>query len=117
MNHPNDAEQLHALVLLLKMRAKATEELTSIWTENDRTLWEADEVHAAGVVLQERTGKLPEQNTRAEVKPASRLEESDDWFWDPFSEKGWRIRKAGLIIFGAAALVMTFFILLSLLFR
>ncbi len=119
MNYSSDADKLHSMVLLLKMRAKSTGELTAIWTENDHSVWKTDEIEAARVVLLERVGRVPEQKRQAEEKSAARAEkpDEDDWFWDPFSEKGWQIRKAGFIIGGAVLAVDILLLLLTLLWN
>ncbi len=120
MDHSSDAEKLHSMVLLLKMRAKSTDELTSIWTENDLGAWKDDEIQAARAVLLERLGKVPEQKRKAEDKPSAHAEkpDADDWFWNPFSERGWRARWATcLVVLGAQALILLLLYLLSLLFR
>src|SRR6266542_4284935 len=68
MNNPSDAEALHTQVLFLKIRAKSTEELISIWTENNQKAWSRDEFDVVQKVLLERLGKLPEQKITHEAK-------------------------------------------------
>src|SRR6266542_5000433 len=68
MNNPSDAEALHTQVLFLKIRAKSTEELISIWTENNQKAWSRDEFDVVQKVLLERLGKLPEQKIMYEAK-------------------------------------------------
>ncbi len=68
MNNPSDTEELHSQVLFLKMRAKSTEELISVWTENNQKAWSRDEFDAIQEVLLERLDKLPEQKTTNEAK-------------------------------------------------
>ena len=61
MNHSSDIDTLHSQVVFLKMREKTTEELTSIWEENNLKAWSKDELDATQKILLERLGKLPEQ--------------------------------------------------------
>ena len=61
MNHSSDIDTLHSQVVFLKMREKTTEELTSIWTENNPKAWSKDELDATQKILLERLGKLPGQ--------------------------------------------------------
>ena len=118
MNDSSDADKLHSMVLLLKMRAKSTDELTYIWTENNRSVWKDDEIEAVRTVLQERHADVPEQ--RVVEKKSSTLTEKldgDEWFWDPFSETGWQVRKIGCIVIGVPFLFMLLLLLLGLLFH
>ena len=50
------------------MREKSTEELISIWVENNRKKWSQEEFNAIQSVLSERLGKLPSQKTVQETK-------------------------------------------------
>jgi len=50
------------------MREKSTEELISIWVENNRKKWSQEEFNAIQSVLSERLGKLPPQKTVQETK-------------------------------------------------
>lgn len=43
------------------MREKSTEELTSIWAENNQKAWNKDEFDAVQKILLERLGRLPQQ--------------------------------------------------------
>ena len=61
MNNSSDIDTLHSQVILLKMRAKTTEELMSILAEKNQKNWSKAECEAAQRVLRERAGKLPEQ--------------------------------------------------------
>jgi hypothetical protein len=71
MNPSSDAEALHSQVIFLKMREKSTEELTSIWKENNQKAWSKEEFDAIQKVLLERLGKLPEQTIKLETKAVS----------------------------------------------
>ncbi len=50
------------------MREKTTEELISIWTENNRKAWSQEEFNAIQSILSERLGRLPEQKLTQETK-------------------------------------------------
>lgn len=50
------------------MREKSTEELISVWVENNRKAWSQEEFNAIQSVLSERLGKLPEQKIAPETK-------------------------------------------------
>ncbi len=61
MNNQSDADVLHSQVVLLRMQEKTTEELQSIWQENDKSKWSKEDFDAVQKILIERTGRLPEQ--------------------------------------------------------
>ena len=109
MNHSSDAEKLHSMVLLLRMRAKSTEELSAIWMENDRSTWKDEEIEAARTVLMERLGKVPEQKKKPEDQSTLRKEKSyaDDWFWD-----SWGVTKPKAVLFGIGGAVFLLFSLI-----
>ncbi len=117
MNDASDAEKLHAMVLLLKMRARSTDELRSIWTENDRRAWAGDEIDAARAVLLERDVQVPKQKQWAEPPAPPEKQSWDDWLWDPFSEQRIFIMKIGCAVFGGAFLFMLVLYMLGILLR
>ena len=60
------------------MQGKSTEELLSIWTENNQKAWSTDELTAVQNILLERLGKLPAQKTENEAKVLSTKKENTD---------------------------------------
>ena len=61
------------------MRGKSTEELITIWTENNQKAYSKDEFDAVAKILLERIGKLPEQ--RAIYKdPYKTPVKKKEWF-------------------------------------
>jgi hypothetical protein len=68
MKDLSNINALHSQVIFLQMREKSTEELISIWVENDRKAWSQEEFNAVQSVLSERLGKLPAQKTVPEIK-------------------------------------------------
>jgi hypothetical protein len=68
MKDSSDINSLHAQVIFLKIREKSTEELISIWAENNRKKWSQEEFNAIQSVLSERLGNLPPQKTVQESK-------------------------------------------------
>src|SRR5215216_8185489 len=61
MKDSSDIDELHSQVVFLKMREKSTDELISIWRENNQETLNKDEFTAIQKVLLERLGKLPAQ--------------------------------------------------------
>ena len=61
MINSSDIDELHARIVLLKLREKTTEELISIWTDYDQNAYNSTEIDAVGKILLERVGKLPER--------------------------------------------------------
>ena len=72
MKDSSDIDTLHSEVVFLKMREKTTEELTSIWTENNQKVWNKDELDAVQRILMERLGRLPEQKEAVDGKAKNR---------------------------------------------
>jgi hypothetical protein len=71
MKDSSDADTLHSQVIFLKMREKSTEELISIWIENNQKARSKEEFGAVQRVLLERLGKLPQQKVTQEVEVTS----------------------------------------------
>ncbi len=71
MTDSSDINTLHSQVIFLKMKGKSTEELISIWTENNHKVWGKDEFGAVEKILLERLGKLPEQRIKNESEVVS----------------------------------------------
>lgn len=69
MNNSSDSDKLHSEILFLKMREKSTDDLISIWVENNRKLWTSDEFDAIYKVLSERLKNLPQQKSTEDIKP------------------------------------------------
>jgi hypothetical protein len=61
MKDSSDIDELHSQVVFLKMREKSTDELISIWRENNQDTLNKDEFIAVQRILLDRLGKLPEQ--------------------------------------------------------
>jgi hypothetical protein len=78
MKESSDPNGLHSQVVFLKMRGKSTEELISIWKENNQKVIGKEEFDAVAKILLERIGKLPDQ--RAIYK---------DPYKTPVKKKGW----------------------------
>jgi hypothetical protein len=57
----SDIDELHSQVVFLKMRERSTDELISIWRENNQDTLNKDEFTSVQKVLLERLDKLPEQ--------------------------------------------------------
>ena len=74
MNDQTNANVLHSQAVRLRMQGKSTEELLSIWQENDTNKWSREDFDAIQKILMERIGKLPEQNKlergNEQIKPA-----------------------------------------------
>lgn len=70
MKDSSNINALHSQVIVLKMREKSTEELISIWVENNQKTWSQEEFNAIQSILLERVGKLPTQKTVKETKVA-----------------------------------------------
>lgn len=68
MKDSSDINSLHSQVIFLKIREKSTEELISIWVENNRKKWSQEEFNAIQSVLSERLGNLPPQKAVQESK-------------------------------------------------
>lgn len=80
-NEPSNINELHLQAILLKMQGKSTEELISIWTENDQKAYSKEEFATVQKLLRERVEQLPAQ--RAIYKgPFQTPAEKKIWF-DP----------------------------------
>ncbi len=62
MSNQTNADVLHSQVILLRMQGKTTEDLITIWQENDKAKWSKEDFDAVRQVLTQRISKLPEQN-------------------------------------------------------
>jgi predicted transcriptional regulator len=71
MNNQSNADILHSQEVLLRMQEKTTEELQSIWQENDKGKWSKEDFDAIQRILMERIGKLPEQKVVEKNKTPS----------------------------------------------
>lgn len=70
MEEPAQNDPLRKAYLLSQMREKETDELLTIWQQNDRQVWSDDAFEVIHAVLQERLSKVPQQ--AAPPRPRSR---------------------------------------------
>lgn len=87
MKDSSDINALHTQVIFLKMQEKSTEELISIWVENNQKVWSQEEFNAIQSVLLERLGKLPAQKIKQETKavpPKEKRLDTDDMLREEF---------------------------------
>lgn len=109
MKNSIDSDKLHSDILFLKMREKSTEELTSIWVENNIKLWTREEFDAIHKVLSERLINLPQQNLTKDTKPTPKPK----WYGEgeTFERPGILSQIRGILfILGAIILCIVFFV-------
>jgi hypothetical protein len=111
MSDSSDIDALHTKVILLKMRGKTTEELMSMLAEKSLEHWTQEEREAAQRVLQERTGKLPEQTAielqrTAQIK-SKQLIDTHEARWQPF----FKLSPLGTLMAATAIFVLSGFLI------
>ena len=119
MNDSSDTDALHVQVMLLKMRAKSTEELMALLEDKKQNIWSKEEREAAETVLQERTGRLPAQKfvstqRTTRVKNRQPLDDNEPIGEPFFNLSPYNNVRLGCIIFGAVFMFVVSIILITI---
>jgi hypothetical protein len=119
MNDSSDIDTLHAQVILLRMRAKTTEELMALLADKNQKNWSKEKREAAQRVLQERTGKLPEQKVvspqrTTQVKSRQPFDDNEPIGEPFFNLSPYNNFRLGCIIFGAIFMFVISIILITI---